>query len=56
LDITSLKNDNILLLDTYFKIIIWEGPTIQSWRDQGYDKDPDYENVALCINSPREDA
>ena len=25
LNINSLKNDVILLLDTYFKVLIWEG-------------------------------
>ncbi len=46
----------ILLLDTYFKILIWEGQTIQSWREQGYHEKPEYENVKILMEAPQEDA
>ena len=54
LDIDSLKNDYILLLDTYFKVVIWEGSTIRSWRKAGYHKKEEYENVKILMESPRE--
>lgn len=36
LDIDSLKNNVILLLDTFFYIVIWKGTTIVQWEDAGY--------------------
>lgn len=36
LDIDSLKNNVILLLDTFFYIVIWKGATIVQWEDAGY--------------------
>lgn len=47
LDIDSMKDDVILLLDTFFYILIWHGKTVASWKQAGYDKDPNYENVNL---------
>jgi len=47
-----LRNDTILLLDTYFKVIIWEGTTIKAWRDAGYHENPEYENVKLMMEAP----
>ena len=33
LDIGSLKNDVVLLLDTFFSLIVWKGETIKEWVD-----------------------
>jgi len=30
---SSLKNNRILLLDTFFHIIIWHGTTVAQWRN-----------------------
>ncbi len=44
-----MKDDVILLLDTFFYILIWHGKTVAGWKEAGYDKSPDYENVGfLC--------
>lgn len=45
LDIDSLKNNVILLLDTFFYIVIWKGENIVKWEDAGYHNDPNYENL-----------
>jgi protein transport protein SEC23 len=44
LDIDSLKNNVILLLDTFFYICIWKGDDIAKWEAAGYHNDPQYEN------------
>jgi protein transport protein SEC23 len=37
LDIDSMKDDVILLLDTFFYILIWHGKTVAGWKAQGFD-------------------
>ena len=46
LDIDSMKNNVILLLDTFFYITIWKGETIVKWEQAGYQNDPSYENFS----------
>jgi protein transport protein SEC23 len=36
LDIDSLKDNCILVLDTFFYICIWKGQTIADWESAGY--------------------
>lgn len=56
LDIDSVKNDNILLLDTFFQVVVHHGTTIASWRDQGYHKKPGHENFKVLLQQPIDDA
>lgn len=56
LDIDSMKNNVILLLDTFFYVCIWKGPTIVQWQKAGYHNDPNHENFKLLLEAPREDA
>ena len=35
LDVTSISPDRILLLDTFFQVIVFHGETISAWRKQG---------------------
>lgn len=56
LDSTSIQPDTILLLDTYFHILIFHGETIAAWRKEGYQDQPDYANFAELLNRPKEDA
>ena len=56
LDIDSLKNNVILLLDTFFYIVIWKGETIVKWEDAKYQEDPSYENFKVLLEQPIEDA
>jgi len=50
LDIDSLKNNVILLLDTFFYIVIWKGDTIAKWEEAGYQDDPSYENFKVLLS------
>jgi protein transport protein SEC23 len=56
LDSTSIQPDTILLLDTYFHILIFHGETVAAWRKEGYQDQPDYANFAELLNKPKEDA
>ncbi|OWA50071.1 Protein transport protein Sec23B [Hypsibius exemplaris] len=56
LDVSSLQPDRILLLDTFFHIVIYHGETIVQWISAGYDKMPEYGNLAHLLEAPIEDA
>ena len=49
LDIGSLKNDVVLLLDTFFSIIVWKGETIKEWVDEGWHQQEGFEHVKDLI-------
>ena len=38
--IKEKKPDVILLLDTFFNVVVWHGETIAQWRDKRYQDDP----------------
>lgn len=56
LDINSMKNNVILLLDTFFYICIWKGDTIDKWEQAKYQDDPNFENFKGLLEAPLEDA
>eukprot|EP00924_Labyrinthula_sp_SR-Ha-C_P004140 maker-scaffold_3-augustus-gene-15.20-mRNA-1 protein AED:0.01 eAED:0.01 QI:138/1/1/1/0/0.5/2/163/821 len=56
LDVSSIDANTILLLDTFFHVVVFHGETISSWRDQGYQNQPEYENFRDLLHAPREDA
>ncbi|KAI0086877.1 hypothetical protein BDY19DRAFT_959387 [Irpex rosettiformis] len=56
LDSVSIKPDVILLLDTFFHILIFHGETIAAWRKAGYQDQEGYENFAELLAAPVRDA
>ena len=52
LDINSMKNDVILLLDTFFYILIWHGDTIIMWKEQEYHLKEGYESFKQMLEAP----
>jgi len=56
LDTSSIQPDRILLMDTFFQIVIYHGETIAQWRQAGYDKLPEYENFKQLLQAPVDDA
>lgn len=56
LDSTSIQPTHILLLDTFFHILIFHGETIAEWRKAGYQDQEGYENFAALLEAPKEDA
>lgn len=56
LDSVSIKDDAILLLDTFFHILIFHGKTISEWRKAGYQEQPDYANFKQLLDEPKQEA
>jgi len=56
LSATSVLPDRILLLDTFFHVVIFRGDNIARWVKLGYQNDPKYENFRLLLAAPRTDA
>lgn len=56
LDSTSLQPDRILLLDTFFHLLIYHGATVAEWRRQGYQDQPDYAYFKEFLAQPRQEA
>jgi len=56
LDSSSIVPDTILLLDTFFIIVIYHGETIAQWKDAGYQDDPAHENFRQLLQAPFDDA
>uniref|UniRef100_A0A7N5JNF0 Protein transport protein SEC23 n=1 Tax=Ailuropoda melanoleuca TaxID=9646 RepID=A0A7N5JNF0_AILME len=56
LDSSSILADRILLMDTFFQIVIYLGETIVQWRKAGYQDMPEYENFRHLLQAPLDDA
>jgi len=56
LDVTSIAPDRILLLDTFFHVIVYHGETISAWRKQGYHETAEHQNFRELLSAPKEDA
>ncbi|KAI8058711.1 protein transporter SEC23 [Gilbertella persicaria] len=56
LDSVSIKADAILLLDTFFHILIFHGSTVAQWREAGYQDQEGYENFKQLLEAPVLDA
>uniref|UniRef100_A0A6N2KA51 Protein transport protein SEC23 n=1 Tax=Salix viminalis TaxID=40686 RepID=A0A6N2KA51_SALVM len=56
LDVASIGADRILLLDSYFSVVIFHGMTIAQWRNLGYQNQPEHEAFAQLLQTPKEDA
>jgi hypothetical protein len=56
LDSVSIRPDVILLLDTFFHILIFHGETIAQWRKAEYQDQEGYENFAELLAAPVADA
>jgi protein transport protein SEC23 len=56
LDSVSIKPDVILLLDTFFHILIFHGETVAQWRKAGYHDQEGYENFKELLDNPQVDA
>lgn len=56
LDSSSVTADRILLLDTFFHILIFLGQTVMAWKDAGYQDQEEYANFKALLQLPRTDA
>uniref|UniRef100_A0A8D3CB96 Protein transport protein SEC23 n=1 Tax=Scophthalmus maximus TaxID=52904 RepID=A0A8D3CB96_SCOMX len=56
LDSSSILPDRILLMDTFFQILIYHGETVAQWRKAGYQEMSEYENFKHLLQAPVDDA
>lgn len=49
LDTSSIQPDRILLMDTFFQILIFHGETIAQWRALKYQDMPEYDNFKQLL-------
>ena len=49
LDSVSIVPDRILLMDTFFHIVIYHGDTIAKWIEKKYHEDPNHENFRQLL-------
>ncbi|CAM8941821.1 unnamed protein product [Rhodiola kirilowii] len=56
LDVAAIATDRILLLDSYFTVVIFHGTTIAQWRKAGYQDQPEHQAFAQLLKAPQDDA
>ncbi|CAD5113540.1 DgyrCDS2702 [Dimorphilus gyrociliatus] len=56
LDTSSITPDRILLMDTFFQLLIYHGETIHAWRKANYQEKPEYDNFKQLLEAPVNDA
>ena len=56
LEESSIPSDGIILLDTYFEVLIIRGDTLNGWIQQGYNKQAEYSYIDNFIALARKDA
>eukprot|EP01089_Gocevia_fonbrunei_P021955 TRINITY_DN8693_c0_g1_i1.p1 TRINITY_DN8693_c0_g1~~TRINITY_DN8693_c0_g1_i1.p1 ORF type:complete len:746 (+),score=179.00 TRINITY_DN8693_c0_g1_i1:39-2276(+) len=56
LSATSVAQNVVLLLDTFFTVVVWHGEHIAAWVSEGYHKQPDYENLRVLLDTPKKDS
>jgi len=56
LDVSSCAPNRILVLDTFFHVVIWYGDTIAKWQADGIHLKPEYDYFAQLLKAPKNDA
>ena len=56
LDATSVRPDTILLLDTFFHVVVFHGETIAAWKQQGYQLQEEHVNFRNLLEAPLNDS
>jgi protein transport protein SEC23 len=56
LDAESVRPDTILLLDTFFHVVVFHGETIAAWREQGYHEQDEHAAFRALLEAPQGDA
>lgn len=56
LDTSSIHPERVLLMDTFFHIVIFHGETIAAWKKANYHTQPGYETFAQLLEAPIKDA
>mmetsp|Transcript_919 Transcript_919/g.1473 ORF Transcript_919/g.1473 Transcript_919/m.1473 type:complete len:811 (-) Transcript_919:209-2641(-) len=56
LDAESVRQDVILLLDTFFHVVVFHGETIAAWREQKYHEQEEHAAFRDLLDAPQADA
>uniref|UniRef100_A0A7S1BQW7 Protein transport protein SEC23 n=1 Tax=Corethron hystrix TaxID=216773 RepID=A0A7S1BQW7_9STRA len=56
LDSSSVRQDVILLLDTFFQVVIFHGETVAAWRERKYHEQEEHINFRNLLEAPQIDA
>lgn len=56
LDCQSVQPNTILLLDTFFHVVVFHGETIAAWREQKYHEQDEHEAFRNLLEAPQSDA
>jgi len=56
LDAQSVRPDAILLLDTFFHVVVFHGETIAAWREMKYHEQEEHASFRDLLEMPQEDA
>ncbi|KAL6125691.1 hypothetical protein ACLB2K_073745 [Fragaria x ananassa] len=56
LDVAAIAADRILLLDSFFTVVIFHGSTIAQWRKAGYQDLPEHQAFAQLLQAPLDDS
>lgn len=40
MDSREMKEDVVLLMDSYFTVLVWNGEHVQGWKEQKLNEDP----------------
>mmetsp|Transcript_8200 Transcript_8200/g.11831 ORF Transcript_8200/g.11831 Transcript_8200/m.11831 type:complete len:818 (-) Transcript_8200:184-2637(-) len=56
LDAESVRPDTILLLDTFFHVVVFHGETVAAWREQKYHEQEEHAAFRNLLEAPQADA
>jgi protein transport protein SEC23 len=56
LDTGSLQKNCVLLLDTFFRVLVWHGSEVAAWRNAKYHEQPEYANLKRILETPLAEA
>ena len=52
LEASSVEDDGIMLLDTFFHIVVYHGQKIRAWKKQKLEENPQYAQFAKLLKHP----
>jgi len=56
LDAESIRPDTMLLLDTFFHVVVFHGENIVAWREAKYQDMPEHAEFRHLLHAPKDDA
>jgi protein transport protein SEC23 len=56
LDTNSLQRNCVLLLDTFFRVLVWHGSDVAAWRNARYHEQLEYESLKVTLEAPLAEA